>query len=123
LHQIGPSDDIPEQPVRGGDNHDTRRSLFLAAGEAIPVAFQGPVFGVYYVLSAIALLIIAGVILQRRIFSNATAYLGLFTDERMVTPSPTGTIGLTVAIASPCPRRSLGVDGLKAVSARLGRLS
>ena len=82
---------------------DAERTLLLAAGEAALVAYRGSAFNVYYVLSDIALLVIAGVMFKSHIFSRATAYTGLIAGVLMVVPSSVGTVGIYFALASLLP--------------------
>jgi hypothetical protein len=55
----------------------TQRSLFLAAGETMIAIRHGTAFHVSYNLANINLLIFSAVMLQSRIFSKTTAYLGI----------------------------------------------
>lgn len=82
---------------------EAQRLTFLAAGEAKLATFTGTAFNVYYVLSAVALLIIALVMLRTSIFGKSTAYLALVTGALMVVPSTAGTTGLVFAFASLLP--------------------
>ena len=60
-------------------------------------------FNVYYVMNAIALLIISVVMLRSNIFSRVTAYVGLLAGVLMIVSSTAGTIGLIFALASLVP--------------------
>ena len=82
---------------------DAQRSMFLAAGQAMLAIYQGTAFDVYYVLSAVALLIISAVMLRSNIFSKVTAYVGILMGVLMLVPSTAGTIGLYLALISLVP--------------------
>ena len=55
---------------------DAQRTILLAAGQAMLAIYTGTAFNVYYVMNAIALLIISVVMLRGNIFSRVTAYVG-----------------------------------------------
>lgn len=82
---------------------DAQRSQLLAAGQAMLAIYQGTAFNVYYVLNAVATLIIAVVMLRSTLFSKVTASVGLVTGVLMVIPSTVGTIGLYFALMSLVP--------------------
>lgn len=82
---------------------DAQRSLLQAAGQAMLATFQGTAFDVYYILGAVATLIISLVMLRSGIFGKATAYAGIAAGVLMVIPSTAGTIGLYFAFASLVP--------------------
>jgi len=82
---------------------DAQRTIFLAAGQAMLAIYRGTAFNVYYVMNAIALLIISVVMLRSNIFSRVTAYVGLLAGVLMIVPSTAGTIGLIFALASLVP--------------------
>ena len=82
---------------------DAQRTIFLAAGQAMLAIYTGTAFNVYYVMNAIALLIISVVMLRSNIFSRVTAYVGLLAGVLMIVPSTAGTIGLVFALASLVP--------------------
>lgn len=58
---------------------DMQRSIYLAAGEARLSAYYGMVFQVSYILGYLAYIIIGIVMLKGKLFSRATAYLGILT--------------------------------------------
>ena len=82
---------------------DAQRTIFLAAGQAMLAIYRGTAFNVYYVMNAIALLIISVVMLRSNIFSRVTAYVGLLAGVLMIVPSTAGTIGLIFALLSLVP--------------------
>jgi hypothetical protein len=82
---------------------DAERSMILAAGQVMLATYQGTSFDVGYVLEGIALLIIAVVMLQGRIFSKATAYVGILLGIMSLIPPTAGTIGLIFALGSLVP--------------------
>lgn len=82
---------------------DAQRPMFLAAGQAMLAIYQGTAFDVYYVLNAVATLIISVVMLRSTIFGKVTAYVGIVTGVLMVVPSTAGTIGLVLSLISLVP--------------------
>ncbi len=82
---------------------DAQRSQFLAAGQAMLATYQGTAFNVYYILNAVATLIISVVMLRSTIFGNVTAYAGIVAGVLMLIPSTAGTIGLYFAFCSLVP--------------------
>ena len=86
-----------------GAETGAQSAALLAAGEGMLATYVGTAFNVYYVLGAIALLIIAMVMLQSGVFGRRTAYWGLLAGVLMSIPSTAGTIGLVVALASLLP--------------------
>ena len=79
---------------------DAQRSMFLAAGQAMLATYKGTAFDMYYVLNAVALLLISVVMLRSNIFGRVTAYAGLLAGVLMIVSSTVGTVGLTFALAS-----------------------
>jgi len=59
---------------------DAQRSLFLAAGEAMLSVNSGTAYHVSLILGSVALVIIPIVMLQGKIFSKATAYMGILAN-------------------------------------------
>jgi len=59
---------------------DAQRSLFLAAGEAMLAVFPGTAYHVSLILGSVALVIIPIVMLQGKIFSKATGYMGILAN-------------------------------------------
>jgi hypothetical protein len=82
---------------------EVQRAMFLAAGQAMLAIYTGTAFDTYYVLNALALLIIAGVMLRSPAFSKATALTGLLAGILMSVPSTAGTPGMIFALASLVP--------------------
>ena len=82
---------------------DAERAIFLGAGQAMLAIYRGTAFNVYYVMNAIALLIMSVVMLRSNIFSRVTAYVGLLAGVLMIVSSTAGTIGLIFALASLVP--------------------
>lgn len=79
------------------------RVALLAAGEAVLAGFDGTAFTVYYVLSAIALLLFAGSMWRAADFGRAIGGWGLAAGILMVVPSTAGDLGRTFALASLVP--------------------
>ena len=80
-----------------------QRVQFLAAGQAMLAIYQGTAFNVYYILGAIATLIISMVMLRSSNFGKVTAYAGIAAGALMLIPSTAGTIGLYFAFCSLVP--------------------
>ena len=59
---------------------DAQRSLLLAAGEAMLAVYSGTAYHVSLILGSVALVIISVVMLQSKIFSKATAYMGVLAN-------------------------------------------
>ena len=73
---------------------DVQRSAFVAAGEALTANYNGTAFGLYFVLSGIADLIFALVMLRHRLFNRWTAYAGILLGAMLLVPPlpPFGSI-------------------------------
>jgi hypothetical protein len=82
---------------------DAQRSLFQAGGAAMLAIYQGTAFDVYYILNAVATLILSGVMLRSNSFGKATASMGIVAGALMLIPSTAGTIGLYFAFGSLVP--------------------
>lgn len=59
---------------------DVQRAIFLAAGQAMLVTWQGSAFQVSYILGSVASIIVSVVMLRSKLFSKATAYLGILAN-------------------------------------------
>jgi Domain of unknown function (DUF4386) len=82
---------------------DMQRSLLQASGQAMLAIYQGTAFDVYYILGAVATLIISVVMLRSTLFGKATAYAGMVAGVLMLIPSTAGTVGLYFAFGSLVP--------------------
>jgi hypothetical protein len=82
---------------------DAQRSLFQASGQAMLAIYQGSAFDVYYILGAVATLIISVVMLHSTIFGKTTAYAGIAAAVLMLIPATAGTVGLYFALGSLVP--------------------
>jgi hypothetical protein len=82
---------------------EVERSIFLAAGQAMLVTWQGTAFDVSYVLSAVATLIVSAVMLRSHLFSKVTGYAGLSAGVLMSVPATAGTIGVVFSLLSLVP--------------------
>ena len=82
---------------------DVERSLFLAAGQAMLVTWQGTAFDVSYILSALATLIVSAVMLRSHLFSKITGYAGVSAGVLMLVPPTAGTIGVIFSLLSLVP--------------------
>lgn len=82
---------------------EAQRTALLGAGEAMLAIYKGTAFNVYYVLNAVALLVLSFVMLRSGVFSKTTAFLGLAAGILMIVPSTAGTLGLIFAFLSLLP--------------------
>lgn len=82
---------------------EAQRSLIEASGQAMLTIYTGTAFDVYYVLNAVATLIISVVMLRSTLFGKGTAYVGVATGVLMVVPSTAGIIGLILSLMSLVP--------------------
>ncbi|KRE23058.1 hypothetical protein [Agromyces sp. Soil535] len=87
---------------RATSGPDVSASL-VAAGEAVLAGYTGTSFSVYYVLSAVALVLFAIAILRTRRLSAATGWWGLAAGALMIVPSSAGAVGTAFALASLAP--------------------
>ena len=78
---------------------EAQRSMFLAAGQAILEIRSGTAFNVSYVIGAVAMILNCAVMLQSKIFSSATAYVGILANV-IGLGYYIPTIGIYVAIFS-----------------------
>jgi hypothetical protein len=84
---------------------DAQRSAFVAAGEALTANYNGTAFGLYFVLSGIADLIFAMVMLRHRLFNRWTAYIGILLGAMLLVPPlpPFGSIPTDLSYAVVVP--------------------
>ncbi len=82
---------------------EAERYMFLAAGEAMLVTWQGTAFDVSYVLSAVAILIVSAVMLRGHLFSKTTGYAGLSAGVLALAPPTAGMIGVVFSLVSLVP--------------------
>lgn len=82
---------------------ESMKAMLLASGKTMMTIYTGTAFNVYYVLNGIALLLMAIVMLQSKVFGKGTAYWGLIAAILMSIPSTAGTIGMTFALLSLIP--------------------
>jgi hypothetical protein len=75
---------------------DAQRAGFLAAGEALWANYNGTAFGLFFVLTGIADLIIALVMLRSGRFGRFTAWVGIVLGVMLLLPPlpPLGTVPL-----------------------------
>jgi hypothetical protein len=81
----------------------TDKEAYMAAGHMLIASWRGTAFDIYYVLNAIALLVISFVMLRSDIFSKKTAVVGLISGIFMIIPSTAGIIGLVFSLLSLIP--------------------
>jgi hypothetical protein len=84
---------------------DAQRAGFLAAGEALWANYSGTAFGLFFVLSGIADLIIAVVMLRGGRFGMFTAWVGIVLGVMLLVPPlpPFGTIPLVFSYVAIIP--------------------
>jgi len=80
-------------------NTNEQKTILLAAGQAIFEIYNGTAFAIYYVFSAIAILLFTYVMFRSSIFSKGNAYVGLLAGIFMLVP-PTPVVGKTGVIFS-----------------------
>ncbi|MGD9679342.1 MAG: DUF4386 family protein [Vulcanibacillus sp.] len=79
------------------------KSSYLVTAESYLDLWKGTSFNIYYVLSAISLILFSVVMLKYTFYSRATAISGLISGVLMVIPSSVGTIGLIFSLLSLIP--------------------
>jgi hypothetical protein len=80
-----------------------QKMMFLTAGQVMLETYKGTAFDIYYVLNTLVLFLFSPVMLRSRLFSKATAYLGLLAGILMIVPSTAGTLGVYFSLASLVP--------------------
>lgn len=82
---------------------EVERSELLAAGQATVAIWTGSAFNASYVMSAVAILIIAVVMLTSDVFGRLTGSVGIVMAATMSLPPTAGTVGLTLSLLSLIP--------------------
>lgn len=82
---------------------EAQKSIYLAAGQTMLAIFNGTAFDIYYILGAVSSLITSVVMLRSKLFSRATAYVGIVTSVLMLVPPTVGMIGLILSLLSLVP--------------------
>ncbi len=83
---------------------DTTQQLsYLHIAETYLDLWKGTSFNIYYVLSAMSLLIFSLVMMKDTFYSKKTALCGLISGILMIIPSSVGTIGMIFALLSLIP--------------------
>jgi hypothetical protein len=82
---------------------DAQHATALAAGQALMANWSGTAFVVGYLLSGVAVLLMAAVMLRSGIFSKFIAYTGLVMGALMLVPASAGTVGLMLSLISLAP--------------------
>ena len=78
---------------------DVQRAAFLAAGEALVANYNGTAFGLFFILSGVADLIIAAVMLRSGVFNKATAFTGMAVGAMLLVP-PLPVLGMIALVLS-----------------------
>lgn len=81
---------------------ETRQQL-LSVGTGLIERYKGTAFDVYYVFSAIALLLISATMYKSKDFGKTSATWGTIAGILMTIPSTAGTLGLIFSLASLVP--------------------
>lgn len=77
--------------------------IYLAAGEALMAGYTGTTFDVYYVLSALCLLLFAYALLKSPKFKKSVGLWGLASGCFMIIPSSAGVLGMIFSLLSLIP--------------------
>lgn len=79
------------------------KSSYLAVAQSYLDLWKGTSFNIYYVLSAISLILFSRAMYLNQFYSKATAISGLISGTLMIIPSSLGTIGLIFSLFSLIP--------------------
>ncbi|PKK98510.1 MAG: hypothetical protein CVV57_07310 [Tenericutes bacterium HGW-Tenericutes-2] len=79
------------------------RITFLATASNYLDIWKGTSFNIYYVLSAISLILFSIIILKRNFYTKTTGIMGLISGVLMIVPSSVGMIGLVFSLLSLIP--------------------
>lgn len=82
---------------------EAERVAYFAIAQALILQWKGTAFDIYYILSAICLIIIACVMKHSILYGKRIAVIGLSSGLLMLIPSTSGTIGVYFALASLVP--------------------
>ena len=80
-----------------------KQNIYLAAGEALMAGYTGTTFDVYYVLSAISLLLFSYALIKSPKFKKSVGLWGLASGFFMTIPSSAGAIGMIFSLLSLIP--------------------
>lgn len=80
-----------------------QQTIYLAAGEALMAGYTGTTFDVYYVLSAICLLLFAYALIKSHKFKKSVGLWGLASGFFMIVPSSAGVLGMIFSLLSLIP--------------------
>lgn len=79
------------------------RQTYLATAENYLDIWKGTAFNIYYVLSAVSLLLFSCLMLKNSFYTKTTAIFGLVSGVLMIIPSSVGMIGIISALLSLIP--------------------
>jgi len=82
---------------------EIEKNNIFSSVQTLLTIWQGTAFDVYYVLNAIALVIVSLVMHKSSTYGKTTAVIGLITGFFMSIPSTAGTIGLIFSLLSLIP--------------------
>jgi len=80
-----------------------QQNIYLAAGEALMAGYTGTNFDVYYVLSAISLLLFSYALIKSHKFKKSVGLWGLASGFFMIIPSSAGALGMIFSLLSLIP--------------------
>lgn len=83
--------------------NDAEKTQWLAAGRTLLEVYNGSCFDMSYVLGGIVTLILSIVMLKSKIFSKATAIIGIVMSVFMLVPPTVGPFGLFMSMLSLIP--------------------
>lgn len=81
----------------------SQQLAYIAIAENHLDIWKGTAFNIYYVLSAISLLIFSVIMIKDTFYSKKTAIFGLISGILMIIPSSVGTLGMIFALLSLIP--------------------
>ncbi len=79
------------------------KQQLLSVGHGLILKYKGTAFDVYYVLNAIALILISKTMFNSKEFGKTAAVFGLLAGLFMLIPSTAGSIGLIFSLVSLIP--------------------
>ncbi len=82
---------------------EPERAVLLAAGQTLIAQWKGTAFDIYYILSAICLILISVAMFKSAFYSKAMAWIGLSSGVFMLIPSTVETIGVYFSLVSLIP--------------------
>jgi len=81
----------------------TLKIAYLSTASNYLDIWKGTSFNIYYVLSAISLILFSSIILKRSFYTKTTGIIGLMSGVLMIVPSSLGMIGIVFSLLSLIP--------------------